>query len=96
MCISIEGLNGEEFPPLEVLERRHLRQDGIYLLYNSFAIYMFVGRHTDPYYLADIFKVEDFSQIDKNMSEDEIFVNMEESQYLTGLNGLLNSIRQSR
>ena len=60
MCISVEGLSSEEFPPLEILERKQLRQDGIYLLYNSFAIYMFVGRQTDPYYLAHIFKVENF------------------------------------
>ena len=60
MCISVEGLNGQEFPPLEVLERKYLRQDAIYLLYNSFAIYMFVGRQADPFYLADIFKVENF------------------------------------
>ena len=60
MCISVEGLSGEEFPPLEVLERRHLQPHGIYLLYNSFAIYMFVGRQADPYYLAHLFKVESF------------------------------------
>ena len=30
------------------------------------------------------------------MSEDEIFENMEESEYLTGLNGVITTIRQSR
>ena len=30
------------------------------------------------------------------MSEDEIFANIEESEYLTGLNGVINSIRQTR
>ena len=58
---------------MEVLERSSVRSDSIYLLYNAMAIYMFVGRHSDPFFIYEIFKVNDISQIDKGISEEEIF-----------------------
>ena len=44
LCISDPNLNGEEFPALEVLERRSVRADMMYLMYNSVTIYLYVGR----------------------------------------------------
>jgi hypothetical protein len=37
------------------------------------AIYMFVGRNSDPFFIFEIFKVNDIKHIDKTISEDEIF-----------------------
>ncbi len=37
------------------------------------AIYMFIGRHSDPFFIYEIFRVNDISQIDKGISEEEIF-----------------------
>lgn len=65
ICISDPNLNDQEFPPLEVLERNSVRQDGIYLLFNSFTIYLYVGRQCDPYFYNQLFKVNDFFQVDK-------------------------------
>ena len=59
-------------------------------MYNSFSIQMFVGRQTDPYYIQEIFKCDDFTQIDKSMSEDEMFANAETSAYVAALNGIIN------
>ena len=73
ISISNRELNDQEYPPLEVLERSSVRSDSIYLLYNAMAIYMFVGRHSDPFFIYEIFKVNDISQIDKGISEEEIF-----------------------
>lgn len=66
------------------------------MLYNSVAIYIYVGRYTDPYFIYEIFKVEDISQINKDISEDEIFSNVNESQYLTALYGIIGQIRFQR
>ena len=59
--ISDPDLNDQNYPPLEVLERRSLRPDCIYLSYNAFGIYMYIGRQTDPYFIEQIFKVQDFT-----------------------------------
>ena len=58
-------------------------------MYNGVAIYIYVGRYADPFFIYEIFKVEDISQIDKQMNEDEIFVNVGESKYLTALYGII-------
>ena len=57
--ISNRDLNDQEYPPLEPLQRQALRSDGIYLIYNCFSIYMFIGRHCDPFFIYEIFKVQD-------------------------------------
>jgi hypothetical protein len=44
ISISNRELNDQEFPALEVLERQYIRTDNIYLLFNSMAIYMYIGR----------------------------------------------------
>jgi hypothetical protein len=89
-------LNEQEYPALESLERRSLSNDQIYLLFNGQAIYMYIGRYTDPFFIYEIFKVEDISQIDREMSEDEIFANASDSKYLTALYGILGQIRYQR
>ncbi len=55
ICISDQNLSDQEWPPLEVLSRNSLRQDGIYILFNSFTIYLFVGRQCDPFFYNEIF-----------------------------------------
>jgi len=62
------------------------------------AIYMLVGRNCDPYYLNEIFQVSEVAQIDKSISEDEIFASIQAedgsaSAYLTALQGIINQIR---
>lgn len=50
---------------------------------------MYVGRQADPYFYQQIFGVNAYTQIDRNVSEDEIFGRAAESQYLTALNGII-------
>ena len=45
-------LSDQEWPVLEVLERASIRSDGLYLCYNALAVYLFVGKQCDPYYLT--------------------------------------------
>ena len=57
---------------------------------------MYVGRYTDPWYLNEIFKVQDVASINRNISEDEVFGNAAESTYLTALNTIIEQIRYQR
>lgn len=57
---------------------------------------MYVGRYTDPFFIYELFKVEDITQINKNISEDEIFANVADSPYLTALYGIIGQIRYQR
>lgn len=89
ISISDRELSDAEYPPAMSLERRTILNNEIYLLYNAVSIYVYVGRYTDPYFIYEIFKVEDITQIDKSISEDEIFANASESKYLTALYSII-------
>ena len=54
---------------------------------------LFVGQQADPNLLFQIFKVEMFNQINKDLTEDEIFADVESSPYLTALYSILNQVR---
>lgn len=55
-----------------------------------------MGNQCDPYFIQEIFKTSDFSHIDKHISEEEIFAGYEQSAYLQGLFGIVNSFRYQR
>lgn len=59
-------------------------------MYNSMAIFMYVGRQTDPFFLNEIFQVQDVRQIDKAISEDEMFAGVAESAYMNALYNIIN------
>jgi Gelsolin repeat len=44
---------------MESLERASIRTEGLYLLFNTFTIYVYVGKTCDPYYVQQLFKVDD-------------------------------------
>jgi len=68
----------------------------MYLLFNSFTIYLYVGRQCDPFFYNELFQVNDYFQIDKNTSEDDIFASVAESNYLTALSNIIEQIRATR
>ena len=59
-------------------------------------IYLWISRNCDPFFIFEIFKVEDVTQIDRYISEEEIFEQVEESSYLKALYGIVNQIRYQR
>lgn len=78
---------------MESLERASILSEQIYLIFNSLTIYIYVGKDCDPYFLTQLFKVDDLSLVDKFMSEEEMFADMETSVYLTSLYSIINQIR---
>ena len=57
---------------------------------------IFVGVQCDPQFLLQLFKVAEFQQIRKDITEEEIFADAEHSTYLTALYGIINQIRYQR
>ena len=60
---------------LEMLQRETLLPDQIYLCYNAMNVFIFVGQGADPSLIQEIYKVDDFSQINMVLTEEEMFVN---------------------
>eukprot|EP00347_Sterkiella_histriomuscorum_P022014 403331985 len=96
ISIADYNLNDQVFPALENLDRASIKTEGIYMCYNSLAIYFYVGRQCDPYFIQTIFKANDVNHINRNISEEEIFAGYETSPYLTSLYGLVNQFRYQR
>jgi hypothetical protein len=57
---------------------------------------MYVGRQCEQFFYQELFKVDDYYQIDKAISEDDIFANSAESNYLTALSNIIEQIRYTR
>jgi hypothetical protein len=81
---------------MELLERNSIRSDAMYLMFNSLTLYIYVGKQCDPYYIEQVFKAYDVLSIDRQMSEEEMFADMESSQYLTALYNIIYQIRYQR
>ena len=50
----------------------------------------------DPQFLLMLFKIGDYYQVNKDITEEEIFADVEHSTYLTALYGIINQIRYQR
>ena len=55
-----------------------------------------MGVDADPEMIRTIFKAEHFSEINKEMTEEEIFEDVESSPYLTALYSIINQLRYQR
>ena len=65
----------------------------IYLCYNAQQVVIFVGADADQDLIKTIFKAPCFGNINKEMTEEEIFEDVESSTYLTALYSIINQIR---
>ena len=79
-----------------MLQRETLTSDKIYLCYNALYVFIFVGEQADPTLIQALYKVPEWSQINLAMTEEEIFADVEESEYLTALYSLINQVRYQR
>jgi hypothetical protein len=62
----------------------------VYLCYDAHEVYIFVGRAADPSVLMELFKTQNFNEVDMGITEEEIFRNVAESGYLTALYNIIN------
>lgn len=50
----------------------------------------------DPFFIYEIFKVNELAHIDRFMGEERMFENADQSAYLTALYNIINQIRYQR
>lgn len=62
----------------------------MYLCYDAQEVYIFVGRAADQRVLMELFKTQNFNEIDMGITEEEVFRNVAESGYLTALYNIIN------
>lgn len=93
MSIHDFNLSDQAPPALESLDRSLLGRAQLLLCFNGLAVYLYVGRSCDPWFLNEVFRAPDFAHIDRNMSEEEIFAPgvYEHSAYLVALYSIINS-----
>ena len=63
------------------------------------SVLLYVGKQCDPWFINEIFKVQDFPHIDRHRAEEEIFAPgyYESSSYLVALYNIINnSMRAQR
>ena len=83
-----------EFHQLLNLSRSCLQSTGLYIIFNTFNVYLWVGNQVDSYWLDMLFNLQEFNQLTNlEMSEEEIFFG--ESQEAKGWIQELYSIIQS-
>lgn len=68
----------------------------MYLCYNAFWIYLFVGRQVDPQLLERLFKTGNPQQMNLAITEEELFAEVESDPYLNSLYSLVNQVRYQR
>lgn len=61
MSIHDYNLTDLEPPALESLDRSTLQKSPLLLCYNGLAVYLYVNKQCDPYYLQVVFKVQEFA-----------------------------------
>ena len=100
MSVHDYGITDAELPALESLDRSTLQKSPLLLCFNGLAVYIYVGKQCDPYLIQLIFKVQEFTQINKNMGEWDIFPethDVADTSYLAVLQRIINnSIRTQR
>lgn len=76
--VNDENLNQEAFPGLLNLSRTSLESTGIYVIFNTFGLYIWIGREADPFFLEQLFNVTDLNQLEHlDFSEEELFFSEE-------------------
>ena len=61
MSIHDYNLTDLEPPALESLDLSTLQKSPLLLFYNGLAVYLYVNKQCDPYYLQMVFKVQEFA-----------------------------------
>lgn len=73
-CVSDESLSQDEFPALLNLNRESLESTGVYVLFNTFNVYLWIGKEVDPFFIDQLFGLETLEGVAAwEYSEEDIF-----------------------
>ena len=73
--VNDEGLTSQSLPPLINLNRSLLDPSGVYVIFNTFNVYLWIGNTVDSFFLDLLFNVQSLKELTHviEISEDEIF-----------------------
>lgn len=97
--VADENLSQEEFPSLLNLSRSSLEAHGVYVIFNTFGLYLWIGREADPFFLEQLFNVTDLNQLQHlDFSEEELFFSEEATAkgWVQELYAIMQSCRVSQ
>ena len=97
--VNDESLSSQSLPPLINLNRTWLNSTGIYVIFNTFYVYLWVGNAVDSYFLNLLFNVQSFKEITNiELSEDDIFFGetQESKGWIQELYAIIQSLRISQ
>lgn len=96
--VSEETLSVDNPPPLLNLSRACMEDSGIYVIFNTFNVYIFVGNTVDSFYLDLLFGVQTLEEISNvEISEEEVFFGpvQEAKAWVQELYAIIQSLRIS-
>jgi hypothetical protein len=98
--VSDEQLSSSnELPPLLNLSRSCLESTGVYVIFNTFNVYLWVGNQVDGFFLDLLFNVQDQGQLNSlDISEEEVFFGeaQEAKAWVQELYAVIQSLRISQ
>ena len=97
--VNDESLSSQSLPPLINLNRTWFDSTGIYVIFNTFYVYLWVGNAVDSYFLNLLFNVQSFKEITNiELSEDDIFFGetQESKGWIQELYAIIQSLRISQ
>lgn len=96
--VNDETLSSESLPPLLNLSRSCLDSTGVYVLFNTFNVYLWVGSAVDSFFLEQLFNVQSLQEITNiEISEEEVFFgpDQEAKGWVQELYAVIHSLRVS-
>ena len=97
--VNDEMLSSQNLPPLINLNRTWLESTGVYVIFNTFNVYLWVGNSVDSFFLNLLFNVESLKDLTNiELSEDDIFFGetQEAKGWIQELYAIIQSLRISQ
>ena len=88
-----------ELPPLLNLSRACLEPTGVYVIFNTFNAFLWVGNQVDSFYLDLLFGIQDINQLTSfDISEEQVFFGeaQEAKGWIQELYAIIQSLRISQ
>ena len=96
--VNDESLSADNLPPLLNLSRVCLESTGVYVIFNTFFAYIWVGNEVDSFYLDLLFNVKTLDDITNiELSEEDLFFGPEQEgkAWVQELYNIIHSLRVS-
>lgn len=97
--VDDEQLNASSLPPLMNLSRTCMETTGIYVLFNTFNVYLWIGNGVDSFFLDQLFNIQSLNELTNiEISEEDVFFaqGQESKGWIQELYSIIQSLRISQ